>query len=201
MMNNNPGKLRLFVALDLSAEIERIISRLVRVLAGRLEGVSWTPSANTHLTLKFLGEVETEQIPHIQSCLDQVSERQLPLAVSLAGLGSFPGKRNPRVIWTGVGEGRMRLIELAEDLDRALAGLDIPRENRSYTPHLTLGRVKNPRAFSTTVWQREIEARKLDSLGSFKSDMIVLFQSILAPKGAIHRVVSRHQANNLNLKK
>lgn len=200
MMNNNLGKLRLFVALDLSEEIEQIISRLVQVLAERLEGVSWTPAANTHLTLKFLGEVEEGRIPQIQNCLDQVSERHLPLAVSLAGLGSFPGGRNPRVIWAGVGEGRTRLTELAEDLDGVLAELDFPRENRSYTPHLTLGRVKNLRSFSTTVLQREIENRTRDSLGSFKSNMIVLFQSILTPKGAIHRVVSRHHAKNPNSK-
>ncbi len=193
-MQNSGDSLRLFIALDLPGEIAEKISRLVRDLSGRLEGVRWTPAPNIHLTLKFLGQVETENIPQIRECLDRTAGRHLPLAVSLGGLGAFPGGRNPRVIWTGVGEGREKLAGLAEDLDRGLAELGFPREARNYTPHLTLGRVKNGRSFSATVFQREIERRRRDSLGSFNGNMIVLFQSTLTPKGSIHQVISRHGA-------
>ncbi|MDP8237091.1 MAG: RNA 2',3'-cyclic phosphodiesterase, partial [Candidatus Erginobacter occultus] len=118
---------RLFIALDLPGEIAENISRLVRELAGRLEGVRWTPAENIHLTLKFLGQAETERIPQIRNCLDRAADQHLPLEVSLEGLGAFPGGRKPRVIWTGVGEGREKLAGLAEDLDRGLAELGFPR--------------------------------------------------------------------------
>jgi len=193
----NPGdSLRLFIALDLPGEVAKNIARLVRDLAGRLEGVRWTPNANLHLTLKFLGRVETECVPRIQNCLDRAAGRHLPLALSLGGLGAFPGGRNPRVIWTGVGEGREKLVGLAEDLDHGLAELGFPREVRNYNPHLTLGRVKSGRSFSANIFRREIERRERESLGAFNPDVIVLFKSTLTPKGAIHRIVSRHRAKD-----
>ncbi len=191
-MQNSGDSLRLFIALDLPGEIAKNISRLVRELAGRLTGVRWTPADNLHLTLKFLGRVGAERVPPVQGCLDRIAGRHLPLAVGLGGLGAFPHGQRPRVIWTGVEEGREKLAGLAEDLERGLAELGFPRESRNYTPHLTLGRVKSGRSFPTTVFQREIERRRRDSLGTFKGVMLVLFQSTLTPRGAIHRVVSRH---------
>lgn len=184
---------RLFIAITLPETARENISRLIRELDGRIPGSRWTPAENIHLTLKFLGAVAAAKIPQIQNCLDRVAGCRLPLAVRLEGLGVFPAGGRPRVVWAGVGEGREELRGLAEELDRGLAELGFPPEVRSYTPHLTLGRAQNSREKPDSgALGREIERRKRDWLGAFPADMIVLMQSILTPKGAIHQVVSRH---------
>ncbi len=192
---NSGGRLRLFVAITLPDPVRDAVSRLVEELSGRLEGVRWTKADNIHLTLKFLGGVEAAGIPPIRDCLDRMAATHLPFPVGLGGLGVFPARGKPRVIWAGVGEGRERLTGLTEDLDRSLAEVGFPRETRKYTPHLTLGRIKSARSGSG-LWtiNREFERQRVDSLGSFTVNMIVLLKSTLTPRGAIHRIVSRHGA-------
>lgn len=190
-----PDRLRLFIAITLPEPVRETISRLIQELAERLEGVRWAAAANIHLTLKFLGEVEAARVPKIQGCLDRVAVRHLPLAVRLEGLGTFPPGRNPRVIWAGVAEGKGPLVGLAGELDRGLSNLGFPAEVRAYTPHLTLGRIRNDRrAFDPGVIAGEIERRRRDSLGSFTVDMIILMKSTLTPRRAIHQVLSQHGA-------
>ena len=194
---NSGGRMRLFVAVTLPDPVREAVSQMIRELSGRLETVRWTKAENIHLTLKFLGGVEADRIPPVRDCLDRMAEAQLPFTVVPEGLGVFPPRGKPRVIWAGVEEGRGRLTALAEDLDRGLSELGFPRETRRYTPHLTLGRIKNTRSGSgLRKITREIEKRGADSLGAFNVDMIVLMESTLTPRGAIHRVVSRHGAKN-----
>jgi RNA 2',3'-cyclic 3'-phosphodiesterase len=188
-----PDRLRLFIAISLPGSIRENISRLNRELAERLEGIRWAKASNIHLTLKFLGEVEAARIPEIQARIDRAAEGRLPLAARLGGLGAFPPRGTPRVIWAGLEEGREPVAALAGELSLELSELGFPEEARLYSPHLTLGRVKSGRrAFDPGVLSREIERRRGESLGSFTVDMIILMESTLTPEGAIHRVVSRH---------
>lgn len=185
------------MAVTLPDPVREAVSRLIRELSGRLETVRWTKAENIHLTLKFLGGVEADGIPPVRECLNRMAQTHLPFPVALEGLGVFPPRGKPRVIWAGVGEGKGRLTDLAEDLDRNLAELGFPRETRKYTPHLTLGRIKKTRSGSDPrAISRGIERRWADSLGSFNVDMIVLMESTLTPRGAIHRVVARHGAGD-----
>lgn len=189
---SNPDRLRLFIAITIPESVRGNIARLLRELAGRLPGVRWTPAANLHLTLKFLGDVEVSRIPEIRGCLDRAAARHLPLAVRLEGLGTFPSRGRPQVIWAGVEEGRGPLVDLAGGLDGALADLGFPAEARPFTPHLTLGRVKSGRRLpDRRVFEREL-GRERDSLGSFTAAMIILMKSTLTPRGAVHQILSRH---------
>ncbi len=189
---NSPDKLRLFIAVTIPETVREDIARLLRELDGKLPGIRWTPAANLHLTLKFLGDVEAARVPEIGRCLDRTAVRHLPLTVRLEGLGRFPPRGRPQVIWAGVEEGRRALTELAGGLDRGLAELGFPPEARPYTPHLTLGRLKSGRRLpDPRVWEREL-GRKRDSLGSFTAAVIILMKSTLAPRGAIHQELTRH---------
>ncbi len=184
---------RLFIAITLPGAVRDNISSLIRDLDDRLKGIRWTPPSNIHLTLKFLGPTPAARIPRIREVLDRAAGRHLPLAVRIAGMGQFPAGKHPRVIWAGVGEGKEALAKLAGELDRDLAGLGFPWENRPYTPHLTLGRIKRGGdGLLSRQLAEEVERRKLDSLGSFNTDMIVLLKSILTPRGAVHEILSRH---------
>ncbi len=114
----------------------------VRRLGGPADRVRWAKPENVHLTLRFLGNVREEVLGDLHAALEEVCAGHAPFEVELAGLGAFPSARRARVLWTGVGAGFEELGSLAADLDEALSPLGFKREERPYTPHLTLGRVR-----------------------------------------------------------
>ncbi len=101
----------------------------------------WVPLSNIHLTLKFLGDVDSARLPEIYAATDDVAAAHPPLTLSLHGMGCFPNARQPRIVWAGVSEAGGQLEHLAEQLDSALGRLGWPRETRPFRAHLTLARV------------------------------------------------------------
>ena len=156
----------------LAVEVERL-----RTVA---PDVAWVARDNIHLTLKFLGSVET-------ACLDTVTRALLtaaagvdPFDVGLRGLGGFPSPARPRVIWAGLGDGAAATAALARRVDGALATLGFLREARAFSAHVTLGRVRTPRCNRTL-------AQALAGGGDFgrqRVDRLVLMRSQLSSRGA-----------------
>jgi RNA 2',3'-cyclic 3'-phosphodiesterase len=95
-----------------------------------------------HLTLKFLGDVEEEDLDAIEKSLRPISEGHDPFEVSTSGFGAFPSERKARILWSGIGQGSERLRTVAEEVEDLLAPAGFERENRRYVPHLTLGRTR-----------------------------------------------------------
>ena len=145
-----------------------------------------------HLTLKFLGDVPADRISAIGDATGKAAARHAPFALSLSGVGAFPGGRAPRVLWAGIVGDLDRLAALQASVDGCLAELGFARERRSFNPHLTLARLRD--SAST-----EDRARALDVLkvaqpreeSSFEVDGVALFQSTLGPGGAVYRRLSR----------
>lgn len=134
---------RLFVALELSPEVRETIAGLIRELKPLDASWKWTRAENLHVTLKFLGDVPTENLNTIESSLRNVRfERSLTLR--FPGLRFFPNERRPRVLWVGI-DGPPDLPELATGIESALEAAGIARENRAFTPHLTLARSEDGR--------------------------------------------------------
>jgi len=172
------------------------IYRLSRSLAFHIPDVRWIPEQNLHLTLAFLGNVESRRIAGIQDLLDKAPARYLPITARFGGLGSFPNQKRPRIIWLGVMEGSKELIGLAEDLNRGLEILGFEPERKRFAPHLTLGRVKRGSRTSELREALKKDAEKsirgMDSLGSLNINMILLMKSTLTSRGAIYQILSRH---------
>ncbi|MFH1037055.1 MAG: RNA 2',3'-cyclic phosphodiesterase [PVC group bacterium] len=189
-------KLRLFIAVELPETWQKRISLSIRTLAGRYPGVRWIPAENIHLTLKFLGDTDPGQVTAVQSFLDAAAGRYLPITARSGGFGVFPNLKKPRVIWLGLPAGKNELTALVEALDRGLTNLGFEPEKREFTPHLTLGRVKNevktPNLAESLAEENKKAREPLDSLGPLNINMIALMQSTLTPRGAIYRVLSRH---------
>lgn len=133
--------MRLFTAIDLSDDIRTRLERLISKL--RPEALlKWSPIDNLHITTKFIGEWPEERLDEVRSALAPVAQRP-GFAVDVKGLGWFPNDRSPRVFWCGI-EAAHELHSLAHDIDAALQAIGIEREQRKFTPHLTLARISHP---------------------------------------------------------
>jgi 2'-5' RNA ligase len=183
---------RCFVAVDLSAEVRAAVTAVqarVRAAAPRAD-VRWLDPHAFHLTLKFLGNVPDARVPAVSAALDgAVSEP--PLRLEARGLGAFPSLRRPRVLWAGIAGGAARLVALAGDIERALAALGFPPEDRPFRAHLTIGRVRSPR--DAAALATALEAEAATTLGAWTAGEVVLYQSRLKPTGAVHEKVSHHR--------
>jgi len=149
--------------------------------------VNWVKPENIHLTLKFLGEVDEDRIPSIKGVVREGLQGERSLFLSLDGLGVFPNPRAPRVIWVGIeGEGE-RLKRLQEKLESAMEEEGFPREARSFSPHVTLGRVRS-RGGALGLMDL-IHGLGRVQLGSYSARSIELMRSQLQPAGAIYSIM------------
>lgn len=132
--------MRLFVALQISEDVRKAIAALTLELKPLDDSWKWTRPKSLHITLKFLGEIPESKSNHVTEALRTVPA-DLPITLTFKGLGFFPNERRPRVLWVGI-EAQQSLPALVAAIDAALADVGVPREERSFTPHLTLARSK-----------------------------------------------------------
>ena len=177
--------MRLFVAVDIGealaarvAELSRELQRRASETAPRAK-VTWIPADRLHLTVRFIGEVDDGRTAAVCEALEQ-PVAVAPFDLTLAGVGAFPKGGSPRVLWVGVTEGRDELLTIERELTSRLASLGIPEEERAYSPHLTLARVREPAGLRTAGLLEGMTDR---SVGTVRIDAITLFHSKLSPKG------------------
>lgn len=181
--------IRTFVAIQLEEEMHRQLARLIDNLRESVpaRAVRWVAPENIHLTLKFLGEVPPAQIDAITEALRRAASTATPFSFELAGFGCFPSARRPRVLWVGIQETSGSLHSLQEAVDKELGKLGFKREERGFSPHLTLGRVREEVSASAV---REIgqlmEKMELGVIGRQEVTSIHLFKSDLRPTGPIY---------------
>jgi 2'-5' RNA ligase len=172
--------IRLFVALALPEAHRQQLSRLCH----GVRDARWVPHENMHLTLRFIGEVEEPRVPEITDALGRVKGDQFSL--TLSGLGHFKNGRRIRSLWAGT-EPCDALVQLQNRIDISLRYADLPPDGRRFTPHVTLGRLKNGVAEQVGAW---IEANGLFRADPFPVEQFVLFESYLSHTGAIYSPVA-----------
>lgn len=181
------SSLRLFIAIPLPEAVQRefavIQERLRRSLRSQAD-VKWVEPEHIHLTLKFLGHVEEDAVTPLEQTLDRLASEGGPFTLHCAGVGAFPSARSPRVIWVGVDQGGEEAARLAARVDEALEPLGFAPEERAFTPHLTLGRVRSSSRLTSLV--KLLEAESFSSGMPFAADRVVLFQSTLTPQGPVY---------------
>ena len=129
--------MRLFVALEIPSGVRENLATLLASLRAITKEPRWVRAENLHITLKFLGEVDEDKLDAVRSALGKIRSEQ-PVTLEFRGLGFFPNEKHPRVFWAGI-EASANLKTLAADIESALEKLR-PRENREFSPHLTLAR-------------------------------------------------------------
>ncbi len=172
--------MRLFVALDLSAEIRASVANLIERLAPAAREMKWVNPAGLHLTLKFIGGQPEERLEAIAAALAAVPATGV-MEIAFRGVGFFPNERRPRVFWIGV-EAPESLSRLARDMEQALVPLGVAAETRAFSPHLTLARMKEPRPVPRLL--EELAGLDSREFGLMAAEEFVLYQSRLSPAGA-----------------
>ena len=136
-----------------------------------------------HFTLKFLGETPEERLPAAREAAERAAAGAAPFDLALEGLGAFPDAGPPRVVWAGCGEGREALAALARAVEEAFGEAGFPREPRPFSPHLTVGRVKDPRKVPGRSFRDALARESGRGFGIVPARELVLFRSDLSPAG------------------
>jgi 2'-5' RNA ligase len=141
------------VAVDLPAEVRDAIAESSSALraANPRAQVSWTKPEKMHLTLKFLADVPDPTLSRLRTALAAVAIRHARFTLVACGVGGFPSRARPRVLWAGLTEGMREVGRLAADVERACEPLGFPLESRPFRGHLTIGRVRAPRGIGRIV--------------------------------------------------
>ncbi len=184
-----PGTIRAFIAIELESDVLKALDRVQSELKRQVPGnpVRWTASSGIHLTLKFLGNVPTGQVPQITAGLERACAPFESFPLSFAHLGCFPNLQRPRVVWVGLESASGVLTDLQRAVEAEIAPLGYPTEERGFTPHLTLGRAQ--RTASTDELRavgRLIGERQVDQVASMRVNEVSLMRSDLRRTGAVY---------------
>ncbi len=174
--------MRLFTAIDLPPNVLLRLERLQSVL--RPEAlVKWSPLDNLHITIKFIGEWAESRMDELNEQLQSVAPRP-PFELELKNLGWFPNEHSPRVLWAGIQRDEA-LRELAQATEKSLMKLGIAKEERAFTPHLTLARVKSPVPLDRL--REKVHEMQPAELGIFAVSQFSLFRSDPGSNSSIYR--------------
>jgi RNA 2',3'-cyclic 3'-phosphodiesterase len=136
--------MRLFIAVKITDDIRKELAEFVDQFLQFPGKVKWVEPHNMHMTLKFLGETDPKALDKVKAATTEACKGFGAFDVNLSGCGAFPNLRAPKVFWVGIIDDKMRLRTLAQQIDSRVAELGFEREERPFSPHLTLGRVKEP---------------------------------------------------------
>jgi 2'-5' RNA ligase len=171
--------MRLFIAIDMPDDVKRVLSGLRR----DIPGVRWVPPEQMHLTLLFLGEVPEERLEILCCALSTIEI--FPFTLNFSRTGCFPRPSSPRVLWAGV-DRQPVLTELAQRVRKATESCGIQIDERAFSPHITLARIKQPASCNVFDFiNRPVSDNKL----SVPVQHFTLYQSCLTQHGAIHKEI------------
>src|SRR5213595_791144 len=147
--------------------------------------VSWVKPENLHYTMRFLGEVGEDGARRAGDAAREAASDIAPFEAVLGALGAFPNARRARVLWVGMSEGGDGLKALARALAGALERRGFEREKQRFSPHLTIGRVREP----MHDWSAALAAEQSPAPERFRVDRLTLVESKLSPKGSTYTPV------------
>ena len=181
--------MRTFIAIEIPEAIKAGMAAVQARLKGGGVDASWSRSEGIHLTLKFLGETSDKRVPQIVQALVLELGGTERFHLSPEGVGTFPNPASARVVWIGITGDVGRLVALQAAVEKAMVGIGMERDDRPYTPHLTLGRIKRIR--KPDMWLKGLEGIKNFRLPGFEVTAISLIESELRPIGAVYRELGR----------
>src|SRR5260370_6428498 len=177
--------MRLFVALEIPSTVRENLAALLNSLRAISPQTRWVRPENLHVTLKFIGEVPDTKLAAIRSALAGARSDQA-VKLGCRRLGFCPNEKHPRVFWAGI-EASPNLKGLAADIDRATEKLGIPREQRPFSPHMTLARFEPPGLPEKL--RSAIQENAGRDFGSLRTNKFHLIESKLKSSGAEYTTV------------
>ena len=180
--------MRAFVAVDLSPDARQVLADAIRRLrAAAPRDLRWVDPPNIHLTLKFIAALGLQQVDPVLAAMGRAAGQIAPFELKLDSLGSFPNARQPRVLWAGVAGDLARLNALRDAVERQVSALGLPQEPQNFSPHLTLGRVRegvSPAARARIAGA--LEAAVLAPSAPWRVATVQLIRSTLTPGGSVY---------------
>jgi len=182
---------RTFIAVLLSEELKRRIGVVQEEFKKIAPAVKWVDEANFHITLKFLGNVPAERLDRVREAVAAAANGIEPFDIEVRDIGAFPSARRARTVWVGVTSGKEELAELARRVDKQLEKIGVPREDRPFRSHITIGRVKDDQG--AVELGPALEQAQVGSLGSVRVASVTVMRSDLQRDGPVYSVLSEHR--------
>jgi 2'-5' RNA ligase len=173
--------IRSFISINLPDNIRKSIDDLIAELRKAGADVTWVPAVKIHLTLKFLGNTDDSLIPKIKERISKKLSHYRAFYIKIVGVGCFPSEKRPRVLWIGM-ENSVLLKSIQKDLDAEVADFGFAPDDRPFSPHLTIGRVRSQKGIAEMI-RRFAEFRTAD-FGLVEVKSIHIMKSELKPAGA-----------------
>ena len=191
-VSHNPEQIRSFVAIELPEEAREGLARLRKELErDEHKFVKWVDPRGVHLTLKFLGNIPSKRVAEITEAIEEAVQGISPFRLEISGLGAFPGLRQARVFWVGIGGEVDKLSKLQQNLDSAFAALGFAKVERSFVPHLTLARIRQGASpLERKSFGELVGSAIFKDKYHIKVEAINLMRSQLTPTGAIYTCLS-----------
>lgn len=181
--------IRAFIAIEIGETVRAGLERVLRSLRNEpISGsVKWVTADSIHLTLKFLGDVDAARAPQILLAIQTACIGTAPFDLAVRGAGCFPNFDRPNVVWAGLVGDLDALAQLAQRVDDECERMGIPREERPFSPHLTLGRLKKEANQNERKQVGDIVRRlSIAQPGSIRADAVHLIRSDLRPAGTVY---------------
>lgn len=179
--------IRSFISIELPDGIRSSIAELITELRKAGTDVAWVPAEKIHLTLKFLGNTDDSLIQRIKEQITKKLSHYTAFYIKIVGVGCFPSEKRPRVLWIGI-ENSDILRSMQKDIDTEVAGFGFPLEERPFSPHLTIGRVRSQKGIAEML-RRFAEFRTAD-FGEAEVKSMHIMKSELKPAGAEHTSIA-----------
>ena len=180
--------MRAFLGIALPRGVQQSLAALQGELATSHADVKWVEPPNLHVTLKFLDEISEAQRRTIEALLARVAGREESFLLGLGAVGAFPSVESPRVIWVGLTEGKERVAHLAERIEQESSAILLRREERPFSAHLTLGRVRSPRGRGALT--QRLRAAMWQPPPPWSVSTVTLYQSVLRSDGPRYTVLA-----------
>ena len=181
--------IRAFIAIELTEDIHARLDDIQQQLKKTGADVKWVKSSQIHLTLKFLGEAPLDKIDSIISALENTVESKPPFQIELTGIGAFPKIEHPQIIWIGTEKGKEELKEIAFELEEKLETLGFKKEDREFSPHATLGRVRSSENRFALI--KALKGFQMNAPLTQKAEHLSFIKSTLTPQRPVYEVLKK----------
>ena len=185
-------KKRIFVAIDISDGARNTVANYIEDLRGEFSNarVGWERVEKLHLTIKFLGDIDSIQLQHLTEAVEKTARQFSKFNLQISQTGVFPPKRNARILWLGIDDEARNLQKINDILETECEKKGFVKESRKFKAHLTIGRLREPNKSKELI---DRHLNKTFAAVEFKVSEIVIYESRLQKSGSIYSVVSKHR--------
>ena len=180
--------MRAFLGISLPEQIRASLVTLQEQLAESQADVKWVAPEQLHVTLKFLNEISEERTQQVTQFLRSIAQKTPAFMLQLQDLGAFPSVSDPRILWVGVREGGVAVVALAAAIEEQCRAYRLKREDRAFSAHATIGRVRSPRRREALV--QRLRETTWDAPASWRATSVTFYQSVLGQAGPTYTVLA-----------